>query len=152
MSGYEPSSGSPYPESGHESRPRVSVVMANWNARRVMLDALRSLEAHPPPGRWEAIVVDNGSTDGSVEHLRRELPWVTVIANPTNRGLPAANNQGMLAARGEALLICNPDVVFAPGAAAAMVDLLDRRPRAGGRADRPWPQPRPVRTPRPGCR
>jgi N-acetylglucosaminyl-diphospho-decaprenol L-rhamnosyltransferase len=111
--------------------PRVSVVMVNWNARQVMLDALRSLQANPPLGQWEAIVVDNGSTDGSVEHLRRELPWVDVIANPTNRGLPAANNQGMLAARGEALLICNPDVVFAPGAAQAMVGLLDRQPRAG---------------------
>jgi GT2 family glycosyltransferase len=112
-------------------RPRVSVVMVNWNARQVMLAALRSLEAHPPLGRWEATVVDNGSADGSVEALGRELPWVKVIANPTNRGLPAANNQGMLAAGGEALLICNPDVVFAPGAAEAMVDLLDRRPRAG---------------------
>lgn len=92
--------------------------------------------AEPPragaEGRtWEIIVVDNGSVDGSVDAVRSRYPHVRVIANPNNRGLPAANNQGIALASGAALLICNPDVVFQPGAAAALVGLLARHPRAG---------------------
>ena len=109
----------------------VSVVIVNWNAGAALLDCLRSLAVDPPAATWEVIVVDNGSVDGSVGSVRTEFPDVVVVANPTNRGLPAANNQGLALARGTALLICNPDVVFQPGAAAAMVDLLERRPTAG---------------------
>ena len=109
----------------------VSVIIVNWNARDVLRDCLRSLERHPPPDPWEVIVVDNGSRDGSVEMLRDEMPWVRLIANQDNRGLPAANNQGIAASSSDALLICNPDVVFRAGAAEALVDLLDRQPTAG---------------------
>ena len=77
------------------------------------------------------VVVDNGSSDGTVEAVRAAAPAATVIANPTNRGLPAANNQGMLAAAGEYLVISNPDVVYSAGAVDALLDLLDRRPHAG---------------------
>jgi GT2 family glycosyltransferase len=109
---------------------RLSAVIVSWNAREALLGCLRSLADHPPPIDWEAIVVDNGSSDSSVEAVRASAPWATVIANPANRGLAAANNQGILAARGEVLLICNPDVVFGPGALAAMLAALDRHPRA----------------------
>jgi GT2 family glycosyltransferase len=109
----------------------VSVVIVNWNARDVLRDCLRSLERYPPPDPWEVIVVDNGSRDGSVDMLRHEMPWVRLIANPDNRGLPAANNQGIAASSSDSLLICNPDVVFRPGAAEALIDLLNRQPTAG---------------------
>lgn len=110
---------------------RVSVVIVNWNARQALLDCLASLEASPPAASWEVIVVDNGSSDGSVTAVAAAHPGVRVIANAANRGLPAANNQAMAVATGDALLICNPDVVFSPGAAAALVEVLGRRPRAG---------------------
>src|SRR5438105_1157017 len=74
--------------------PQVSVVIVTWNSGLELLDCLRSLAANPPSVAWEAIVVDNGSTDGSISRVRAELPWVRVIANTRNRGLPAANNQG----------------------------------------------------------
>jgi hypothetical protein len=109
----------------------LSVIIVNWNARPALADCLESLTSSPPPGGCEIIVVDNGSADGSVEWLRAHAPDVRLIANPDNRGLPAANNQGLAAAHAEALLICNPDVVFGDGAVAAMLDLLGRRPRAG---------------------
>lgn len=113
-----------------EPLARVSVIVVNWNARDALARCLASLAAHPPPIPSEIIVVDNGSSDGSVEWLGAEDRGVRVIANRHNRGLPAANNQGLAAARGDALLICNPDVVFLPGAATALLDLLERRPRA----------------------
>jgi GT2 family glycosyltransferase len=112
-------------------RPDVSVIIVNWNAREALLGCLQSLADHPPADRFEVIVVDNGSADGSVAAIRSRHPDVRVIVNGRNRGLPAANNQGMAAARGAALLICNPDVIFPAGAAEALVQLLDRHPKAG---------------------
>ncbi len=109
----------------------VSVVIVNWNARQVLAGCLTSLVSHPPPGEWDVTVVDNGSSDGSAEWLRAAHPEVRLLANSSNRGLPAANNQGIAASGGDAVLICNPDVVFLAGAIAAMVDLLERRPCAG---------------------
>ncbi len=108
----------------------LSVVIVNWNGRAILLDCLRSLLDHPPTRPWEAIVVDNGSVDGSVAALADETPWVRMIANRTNRGLAAANNQGLLAARGDLLLVCNPDTLFQAGAVDAMVAALGRHDRA----------------------
>jgi hypothetical protein len=107
------------------------VIIVNWNSRHALEGCLASLAADPQSGPRQIIVVDNGSTDGSVAWLRAEDRGVQVIANRDNRGLPAANNQGIAASTGELLLICNPDVVFRPGAIGALVDLLGRRPRAG---------------------
>jgi N-acetylglucosaminyl-diphospho-decaprenol L-rhamnosyltransferase len=111
--------------------PRLSVVIVNWNARSHLLRCLSSLEQNPPDCSWEAIVVDNGSTDGSVDALRIAAPWARLVENQANRGLPAANNQGFLAARGELLLVSNPDVVYRPGSITRLCDALDRHARAG---------------------
>lgn len=110
--------------------PEVGVVVVNWNAGQALVDCLRSLEANPPSVPWEAIVVDNASRDGSAEQVRREMPWVRVIVNPHNRGLAAANNQGIAASRAPYLLLSNPDVEYHPGCVEALLDLMRRRERA----------------------
>jgi GT2 family glycosyltransferase len=110
--------------------PDVAVVIVNWNAGRVLLDCLESLERHPPTVPWEAIVVDNGSTDGSVAALARNVPWAQVIANRENRGLAAANNQGIAAARAPEVVICNPDVLFRPRTIDALRETAARHDRA----------------------
>jgi hypothetical protein len=108
----------------------VSIVIVNWNARDHVLRCLRTLEQTPPPQPWEVIVVDNASRDGSVEAIRDAAPWARVIANPSNRGLPAANNQGIAGSTGRYVLISNADVVYRPGAIASLVEALERRPTA----------------------
>jgi N-acetylglucosaminyl-diphospho-decaprenol L-rhamnosyltransferase len=116
----------------------VSFVIVTWNSGAVVLDCLRSLAEHPPVTPAEVVVVDNGSADGTGAAVAGAHPGrlsgtgipLRVIANDANRGLPAANNQGIVAARGDALLICNPDTSFRPGAVDAMVATLDRHPRA----------------------
>lgn len=112
------------------TEPEVSVVVVNWNARDALLAALASLHAHPPTLPWEAVVIDNGSGDGSADAIGREFPWAQVIANSTNRGLAAANNQGIAATTGRWIVISNPDVLFTAGAIDALVDTLDRHPAA----------------------
>lgn len=119
----------------------VSFVIVTWNSRGVVVDCLRSLAEHAPATPAEIVVVDNGSSDGTVAAVKAALgplglgvggaTPVRVIANHANRGLPAANNQGIVAAHGDAVLICNPDTRFQPGAVDAMVAALGRRPRAG---------------------
>ncbi len=110
--------------------PCVSVVIVTWNSRRVVLDCLDALHTNPPSIPWEAVVVDNGSTDGTVDAIRDATPWVRVVANPDNRGLAAANNQGIAAGTAPFVLIANPDTTVRPGAVDALVALLARRPRA----------------------
>lgn len=102
----------------------------NWNAGEELVKCLRSLAENPPSAPWEAIVVDNASSDDSIERVQAELPWVRVIANSANRGLAAANNQGMAASHAPFLLISNPDILFHAGCVDALHDLLRRRPRA----------------------
>jgi GT2 family glycosyltransferase len=79
----------------------------------------------------EAIVVDNGSTDGTVRAVRAAQPCATVIANGGNVGFPAANNQGLAHARGRYVLFLNPDTVVGEGTLEACVAELDRDPTLG---------------------
>jgi hypothetical protein len=121
------------PDAGVEDPARiadVAIVIVNWNTRREVIDCLVSLRRNPPSVRWEAVVVDNGSTDGSLGAIRERAPWARVIANATNRGLAAANNQGIRATTTDAILISNPDVVYRDGAVDALVETMRRRTRA----------------------
>ena len=73
----------------------------------------------------EIIVVDNAGGDGTAELVRERFPAVRLIANESNRGFAAANNQGLAAATGRHVLFLNPDTIVHPGALAAMVAALD---------------------------
>src|SRR5579859_1376309 len=123
----KPTPAPPRPDAG---MAEVSVVIVSWNAGQELLDCLASLREHPPSVAWEAIVVDNGSSDGSLARVRAEHPEVRIIENSRKRGLAAANNQGIMASSAPFVLISNPDVVYRPGAVDALLDLLRRRERA----------------------
>lgn len=109
----------------------VSFVIVNWNTRDELLGCLESLRANPPDVPWEAVVVDNASTDGSVNAVQERAPWARVIVNTKNRGLAPGNNQGLVASAGNVVVICNPDVEFQPGSIDALLETFQRRPRAG---------------------
>ncbi len=106
----------------------VSIVIPNFNGRHLLADCLESIRCQTYPHR-EVIVVDNGSTDGSVDWLRREFPDVRVIALPTNRGFAGGCNVGIRAARGEFIVTLNNDVYLEPTWLEEMVRV------ATGRAD-----------------
>ncbi len=110
--------------------PQITVVVVNWNGGEVLLGTLRSLEQHPPSVPHEVVVVDNASTDGSPDRVEAEHPGVRLVRNPHNRGLAAANNQGMATSEAPFVLICNPDIVVQPGVIDRLLDVMERRPRA----------------------
>ena len=119
------------PETGTTDAPLISVIIVNWNTRDLLARALEAVAGSAAALPHEVIVVDNGSTDGSLELLRDRYPAARVIANPHNLGFAAANNQGLAIARGRAYLLLNSDAAPEPAAIPALWAALADRPRAG---------------------
>ena len=88
---------------------RVSAAILNWNGGDLVLKCARTLldQTLPPV---ELIIIDNASTDGSLERLRAEHPAAQVITNQQNLGFARAANQAVAAATGTWLLLANLDV------------------------------------------
>jgi len=116
-------------------QPAASVIIPNWNGLHLLRPCLDSLRAQTMSNH-EVIVVDNASTDGSVETLRREYPEVRVLPQEVNRGFSGGCNAGIRAARAEILVVLNNDVEAEPGWLQALADGLDRHPDAGAAASR----------------
>jgi GT2 family glycosyltransferase len=109
----------------------VSAVIVNWNTRDLLEECLASLRDHAPEGRsLEVIVVDNGSTDGSIEAVRADWPDVVHVVNEKNEGFQRATNRGVELSRGGYLLLINADAAVTPGAVDTMVARLDADERA----------------------
>jgi GT2 family glycosyltransferase len=113
----------------------LTVVIVSFNARDDLARCLNSLRAAPPALAHEIVVVDNGSSDGSVE-AASAVAGVRLIALPVNRGFSAANNAGIRASRGELVLLLNSDTIVPPGAIDGLVAALRRTPDAAAAGPR----------------
>ena len=98
----------------------ISVVVVNWNRATLLRNCLHSLQKQLDI-ELEIIVVDNGSTDGSLEMLNSEFAEIRIIRNPTNLGFCTANNQGIAAASADYIGLLNNDAEADPGWAAALL-------------------------------
>ncbi|TVR99183.1 MAG: glycosyltransferase family 2 protein [Rhodospirillales bacterium] len=107
----------------------LSVVVVTWNSRHDIHRCLASVTDSSRSVR-EIIVVDNGSTDGTVEHVRRFFPSAVVIRNGANLGHARAANIGFERARGRYVVILDADTEFRRELLPAMVDFLEREPSA----------------------
>jgi len=109
----------------------VSVVLVTWDSAPYLRRCLEGI-SHQTHADVELIAVDNGSADGTVELL---APHVTrLIRNETNRGFSAAANQGIAAARGEFVLLVNPDCYLLPDYTAKLLEAFGRTGPAYGSA------------------
>jgi GT2 family glycosyltransferase len=88
---------------------KVSIIVTNWNGKELIEGCLRSIIENTDYPDYEIIVVDNGSTDGSVEMLERDFPQVRLIKNKQNMGFGYANNQAFKIAKGEYVFLLNND-------------------------------------------
>lgn len=115
-----------------EPVPLVSSIVLCYNGQTFLDTCLGSLLAQEPAP--EVILVDNGSTDGSVEYAAAHFPSVRIIANGQNLGFAEGNNAGLRAARGEFLFVVNTDTETAPGALRTLVETAQGDPAAGAAA------------------
>ena len=110
----------------------VAAVVLSWNRRDDTLACLRSLAAADPAPH--VIVVDNASTDGTSEAVRREFPAIELIENPANLGFAEGNDVGIrhaLAHGADHVLVLNNDTEVDPAFLAPLLDEASRRPDAG---------------------
>ncbi|MGA9130890.1 MAG: glycosyltransferase family 2 protein, partial [Candidatus Sulfotelmatobacter sp.] len=110
---------------------KLSIVILCWNDIKVIGPCLQSIYATTHSIAFEVIVSDNGSTDGSIEHIRKEFPQVHVIENGVNLRFAKGNNVGFRASQGEYVLILNPDTIIHDGTLDNMVKYADGHPEAG---------------------
>lgn len=108
----------------------ISIVVVNWNTRDELRACLKSVAAESAVSS-EIILVDNASSDGSVEMVRAGFPQVKLIENSANLGFAKAANQGIAASRGRYVLSLNPDAEAKPGALSALVRFGDENPKIG---------------------
>lgn len=110
--------------------PDVSVIIVNWNTRDLLRGCLASVAAETQVSH-EVMVIDNASADGSAAMVATEFPDVVLIANAANRGFAAANNQGLVVAKGRHVLLLNPDTIVLEDAIGRMLGWLARHPDVG---------------------
>jgi hypothetical protein len=91
----------------------ISVIVLNWNGRHLLNGCLFSLR-HQTFRDFETILVDNGSTDGSVDYVRSSFPEVRIVALDRNLGFSAGNNRGIMVARGDFIFFLNNDTEVHP--------------------------------------
>ncbi len=109
----------------------LSIVIASWNTGHLLRDCLMSLTTATDCLVAEIIVVDNASSDGSPDMVRREFSGVRLIANDANAGFARANNQGIAASAGRHVLLLNSDTRVPPDSLRQIVSFMDQHPEAG---------------------
>lgn len=115
-----------------ETVPLVSVVVVTYGGLPLTRRCLESLLAGETWPRFEVLVVDNASPDGTREYLRSlDDPRLRIFLQEKNLGFPKANNVALAEARGEIVVLLNNDTVVPPGMIGRLVQPLQRDPRIG---------------------
>jgi GT2 family glycosyltransferase len=110
---------------------KLSVVIVNYNVKYFLEQCLLSVLKAAQGIETEVLVVDNNSSDGSVDYIRSRFPSVSVIANKDNPGFSKANNQAISIAKGEYILILNPDTVVAEDTFRICIEFMEAHTDAG---------------------
>ena len=111
---------------------KLSVIIVNYNVRAYLEQCLRTVFTALEGIDGDVFVVDNLSTDGSVEMVREKFPQVKLIANKENVGFSRANNQAVRESTAQYVVLLNPDTVVGEGVFRKVIDFLDAHPKAGG--------------------
>ncbi len=115
---------------------KLSVIIVNQNAAKLLKQAINSLVIACKSIDYELIVVDNASADNSVEMLSNEFPQAKVIVNDTYQGISRASNQALKLTTGEYILVVNPDTISGKDSLEKMIGFMDDHNDAGGLAVR----------------
>lgn len=111
---------------------KISIIIVNYNVKYFLEQCLLSVRAASTGLDAEVFVVDNHSTDGSVDYLRPKFPEVVFIENQDNPGFAKANNQAIEQCKGEYVLLLNPDTVIGEESLRTLCYFMDEHAKAGG--------------------
>jgi GT2 family glycosyltransferase/lipopolysaccharide/colanic/teichoic acid biosynthesis glycosyltransferase len=109
----------------------LSIAIVNYNTKELLEECLHSLLRHPPSCDYEILVIDNASSDGSLDMVRDGFPEVKLTPNPRNVGYAAAVNQAFRSSSSEFVLVLNPDVLVTEGSIDALYAYMRGHPRVG---------------------
>lgn len=108
-----------------------SIVIVSYNTRHLLKGCIESIFEVETRSKFELVIVDNNSTDGSQELIEKIYPKCKLIANKTNLGFAAANNIGIRHSKGKHLIFLNPDTkVLSPGFK-PLIEFLENKPQVG---------------------
>ena len=107
----------------------IDIIIISWNSRDDIRVCLSSLGSLPPT--WQLWVVDNASTDGTIEAVRAEYPWARMIANTENLGFARANNEVISRTGSDYVLLLNPDTELSAETVTAALHEIEQRPHVG---------------------
>lgn len=112
---------------------KLSIIIVNYNVKYFLEQALRSVQnaMQNVDGVVEVFVVDNNSEDESVAFIKEKFNWVKLIENTENTGFSKANNQAIALAKGEYILLLNPDTVIEEDTLSKVLAFMDEHPKAG---------------------
>lgn len=109
----------------------VSIIIVNYNTRQLTIEAIQSVYQSVTEYSYEVIVVDNASSDDSVEKIKKHFPEITLIENKENTGFAKANNQAIRASASDYVLLLNSDTVVKPDTLAVMLDFMEQHEKVG---------------------
>jgi GT2 family glycosyltransferase len=109
----------------------LSILIVNWNTKDLLLQCLRSITAELRTFRYEIVIVDNASVDGSVPAVREAFPLAHIIENECNLGFAAANNRGLKYCNGRYVLLVNSDIAVMEGCIAALWTYMEGHEEVG---------------------
>ncbi len=110
---------------------KLSVIIVNYNVKLYLEQCLNSVERAAQGLEYEIFVTDNNSTDGSMEYLKQRFPHVTFIENKDNVGFAKANNQAIRIAKGEYVLLLNPDTIVCESTLKDCIQFMDSHQDVG---------------------
>lgn len=111
---------------------KLSIVIVSYNVRGYLENCLQNVSRALEGIEGEVFVVDNHSDDDSVETVRTQYPWVRLIENQENMGFSRANNIAIREARGEYVLLLNPDTIVEEATLREVLRFMDEHLKAGG--------------------
>jgi len=110
---------------------QLSIIILNYKTKNMLKQCLKNIVNLSLPIKYEIIVVDNNSQDGTEQMMREEFPIFKFIQTGENRGMGAGNNIGINAAKGEYVLILNADVVVLKNSIENLLNFINSNPKIG---------------------